>query len=445
MHRRLHILILTALILAALPGRADEVAVTTLSSGLKVIVRESRAVNLAAVDIWVRAGSASETAETCGTAHFIEHMIFKATDRYGPGQIDREIEGLGADLNGGTTKDWIHFYTTVPSADLPTALNAVADAIARPKFDAAEMEKERRVILDEIARYEADPMKRAGDTLAALLFPNHPYGRPQAGTRDTIARLTRDDLVSFYTANFTPANTVVVIAGDVSKADAAAMVEKAFEGYGDRPSHVVAAAPSRPDADDGRDGADADAPLAKRLPSATAQAYVAVGFRVPGVAEFKDTCTLDAARIIFGETPHGRIADALTKAGIKFSKISTDYITTREPSVFSVTAAVEPAAADRTVQAIVDEFRRLAQSGVTEGEISYARRRIEGSDLFAQETFAGQARSLGFYESIASYTLAVEYVPTVRAVTRDDVSTLARKHFSTEGYASVILSPEVKE
>ncbi len=438
--RKLYICIL-ALIFTAAPLAADEVSIADLPVGVKLIVREGRSVNLAALDIWVRAGSINETAQNNGASHFIEHMIFKATDKYGPGQIDREIEGLGADLNGGTTKDWIHFYTTVPSADLPTALNAIADAVVHPRFDAAEMEKERRVILDELARYEADPLKRAGDALAALLFPTHPYGRPQAGAPHTIARLTRDDLASYYRERFTPANTTVVIAGDVTKEDAAAMVEQAFQGYGAASTGVPAVAPSRPDAPVSPDEPFAE-PRVKRIPSPTAQAYVAVGFRVPGVARFKDSCALDALHILLGGTAHGRIADALNAAGISFGTISADYITSREPTVFSVTAAVDPASAERAVPVIVKEFRRLAV--VSEGELSYARRLIEGSDLFAQETFAGQARSLGFYESISTVNHAIAYVPTVRALTTEDVANLAGRCFATDGYAAVILSPEVK-
>lgn len=251
------------LILAALPLRADEVSVATLPSGMKVIVREGHAVNLAALDIWVRAGTINETAANCGAAHFIEHMIFKATDKYGPGQIDREIETLGADLNGGTAHDYAHFYTTVPSQDLSTALNAVADAVVNAKFRAEDMEKERRVILDEIARADSDPMKRALELLAGLICPEHPYGRPQAGTRESVAKLTRDDLAAFHAAHFTPANTTVVIAGDVTPADAAALVEKAFEGYdreqsavpldkGDRRTAPRGSEPPRPTAKIGR-------------------------------------------------------------------------------------------------------------------------------------------------------------------------------------------------
>lgn len=434
MVRLFYICILAALIVSA--PAAEGVTATTLPSGMKVIVREGHSVNLVAIDIWVRAGSVNETAANCGVSHFIEHMIFKATEKYAPGQIDREIETLGADLNGGTMKDYVHFYTTVPSADLGTALQVIADAVVHPKFRAEDMEKERRIILDEIARSEGDPMKHALDLLAGVIFPTHPYGRPMAGTRETIARLTRDDLVSYYSAHFTPANTSVVIAGDVSRADAVAMVEKAFEGY-DRKVAPPADAPARDEA--------FSEPRTKRVPCAASQAYVAVGFRVPGVADFSETCALDALQIVFGDTANGRISTALTTAGIPFTRIKTDYFTQREPTVFSVVAAIDPDDADRVAPVIVDEFRKLARSGVSDGELSYARRLIEGSELFEQETFAGQARALGFWDVLESYELSLKYAETVRGITPEDISNLARKHFTTEGYGVVILAPEVAE
>jgi zinc protease len=164
---------------------------------------------------------------------------------------------------------------------------------------------------------------------------------------------------------------------------------------------------------------------------------------VPGIAEFRETCVLDVLQILFGGTAHGLIAGALADAGVPFSKIRTDYITRREPTIFSVTVAVEPSDADRVTPAVAKIFRRMASSGVTDGELSYARRLIEGSELYEQETFAGQARSLGYYETIQSYGLSLKYIDTVRALTPGDVSALARKYFTTDDYAVVILEPEV--
>jgi predicted Zn-dependent peptidase len=360
------------------------------------------------------------------------------------------IESLGADLNGGTTEDYTHYYTTVPSADFSTALNVIADAIVHPKFRAEDMEKERRVILDEIARRENDPSQRVLDLLDTLIFPSHPYGRSMAGTRETIGKLTRDDLVSYYSAHFRPTNTAVVIAGDVSKADVIPLVEKAFEGWSARfligttgnSEAVRVSAHDSPGTPGIEETPTLESPQIKRVACKVSQAYVAVGFRAPGIADFKDTCALDVLLILFGDTARGRISTALAGVGIPFSRIKADYVTHREPSVFSVIAAVDPADADRAVPAIVGEFRKPAKYAVSEDELSYAKRLIVGGDLFEQETFAGQARSLGFYASIKSYDLSVKYIETVRSITSADITALAQKYFTTEGYTLAILEPE---
>jgi zinc protease len=409
-----------------------EVFVTTLANGMKVIIKENHSINLAAVDVWVKAGSVNESPDKNGVAHFVEHMIFKATKKYGPGQIDREIEGLGAELNGGTSKDWVHFYTTVASEYLPVVLDALADAIINAQFRPEDIEKERQVILDEIARAENNPSQRAFDLFSQVAFSIHPYRLSPVGSRESVSKLTRDDLLTFYNRYYTPENTCVVIVGDVEYEVALELVKKAFAGFQSRSQTAESSLPFASEPTPG-------GTKVRHFPSLNGKTYVVVGYPAPPVSEFIDACTLDVILALFGDTHRGRISSALNAQGISFSIISTDFIAQRYPTTFSVCVGINKGDTSAVISAILSEFRRLTQELVSDGELAHAKRVVEGSDLFEQETVSGQARALGLYESVASYDLALKYGETVRSITTERLMAVAKKYFaSNDCYIAVI-------
>lgn len=400
---------------------------------MKVIVREGHEINLVTVDVWVRAGSANETAANNGISHMVEHMLFKATKRFGPGQIDRELEGVGAELNGGTSRDWVHFYTTVASKYLPTAVDLLGDALSNPEFRQEDMDKERQVVLDEIARAESDPAHRALDLFYRTAFSAHPYKFSPTGDRDTVNKLTRDDLVGYYNQRYLPANTCVSIAGDVTRDDAVKLVAQAFSGYGrngkDATPASIAVEPPIP------------SPRVQHFRGSSSQAYLVLGYLVPPASEAVEGCTLDVILAIIGDTYQGRIAADLNAARVKFTRIDTDYINQRYPTVFTVTAAVEPSDVERAASVILTEFARLRVESVSEGELVMAKQKVVGGDLFQQETFSGQARSLGLYESIASYSLALKYGAVASQINSSDVLFTAAKYFGPSNYCLVVVDP----
>jgi zinc protease len=426
------IFILAVIASSTFADSAAQVSSTVLPNGMKVIIREGHVVNLAAVDIWVRAGSVNETSANNGISHFVEHMIFKATKKYGPGQADREIEGLGAELNGGTSKDWVHFYTNVASEYLPTALDVLSDALMNAQFRPEDMDKERQVLADEIARADSNPTQRAYNLFSRAMYATHPYGLPPTGSKEIIGKLTRDDLVAYYNRYYTPANTIVSIAGDVSTSDAVALVQKSFAGFTRTSAAGSAAPPDEP---------PITSPCEKQFDSQTSQAYVVFGYAGPPVSQFSDACALDIILALLGDTHRGRICSALTEKGIQFGEIKTDFMSQRYPSTISTVVTVDPKDEDAVVGVLRAEYRRLADEAVLPGELEQAQRMVAGGDLFDQETFSGQARSLGLYESIASYDLSLKYASTAASITAASVGDVARKYFGTSNYCLVKVEP----
>lgn len=418
----------------AFPQSVSYVSTTVLPNGMKVIVREGHQVNLVAVDIWVKAGSVSEASANNGISHLVEHMIFKATKKYGLGEIDRVIEGLGAELNGGTSKDWVHFYTTVASEYLPAALDVLAEAIMNPQFRAEDIDKERQVILDEIARAESDPPLLASGMFSKTVYKSHPYRLSPTGARDSVLKLTRDELVAYYNKYYTPSNICVAISGDISEHDAVAQVQRVFSGLQKAATAKVVPAAEPPIA----------SPREERMqiPIPSNQAYVVLGYQAPAAQNLKEICALDVILAMMGDTYRGRIAGALNVNKVKFSKIVPDFAIQQYPSTISVLVTVESSDIDRTVAVLKKEFDKLSSETISVGELEQAKSAVEGSDLFEQETFSGQARTLGLYESVASYQHALNYVGTAASLTPTEVSAVAKKYLGSGKYYLLILEPE---
>ena len=181
-----------------------------LENGLTVIVKNvpNKVVTL---DAWINTGSANENDSLNGISHFLEHMMFKGTPRYGVGQLDQMIMNVGGVWNAGTSKDFTHYYVTVASPYFHTALDAISDMLQNALIDATEFDKERLVILEEYRRKQDDPSGVLFDELYELCYSEGPYRRSVIGTFESISKTTRDDMYDYYTRYYTPDNMVLML------------------------------------------------------------------------------------------------------------------------------------------------------------------------------------------------------------------------------------------
>src|SRR2546422_412207 len=210
--------------------------VEVLPNGLTLIVQEHRASDIVAVYLWVATGVRYESAETLGHAHFQEHMLFKGTDKFGPGYIDRAVEGTGGRSNAFTTFDYTTFQIQVPTEAIGTALDLLDDMAFRSKFDPKEIAAEREVIFEE-SRIETDTPKSAiVRQLYGMVFAGYPYGRPLLGTPATMNAATQDNLKAFNRRYYTPENMSLVVVGPVEAKTVRSLVDHTF---GQRPRTKV--------------------------------------------------------------------------------------------------------------------------------------------------------------------------------------------------------------
>ena len=401
---------------------------SVLKNGLKVIVREQHGAPLVAIDLWVRAGSGQEGQKESGVAHFIEHLIFKGTPSRKPGEIDASFEDLGASLGAGTTRDGAHFFATVPSQYLGHALEVLSDALQHATFDSSEMEKERAVILDELARGRNDWRKEMADTLRGALYPSSPFGRPILGEPASIKEISRDRVLAFFRRYYSPNNASIVLVGDVSQNEALQAVDKAFGSW------------------------EKGIPQVNTLPAASPQKvehaadgeFAACGITFPGPdgADAPAVCAADILSVILGDPQRGRLSPAL-KGLCAAGNSGADFATLSRQTTFNLySRPISPSQIEAVRQRMEAEVQKLRGSPVSEEELDYAKRRLLGGYLFDIETYAGQARMLGITEMASGYSAALSYFDNVRKIRPKDLQSFAQIYLVTVREAVAIIKPK---
>ncbi len=423
-------LVLALSVKICLAGEVPPPTLYTLPNGLRVIVKAEAGSGLAAINLVIRAGSRHEETEAGGAAHFLEHMLFRGSRNYRPGEAEKLVEGLGGAANAGTLRDFTHVYATVPSAAFEQTLAALADAVLYPDLDSVEMERERAVILSEIARQNESPRATLWDLahLGLFLPDGHPYGRPVNGLPESVLRLGREDLVRFHHHWYVPNNMALVVAGDVTEAKVLAAARKAF-GRLERGPASQAAAPKSAGA---------------RLGELTYQhggtiAYLGLAVKGPGISSPQEVCALDILQALLAGGSQSRLSSDLRPLAIA---AGAEFLTSREPSPFMVWAACRPENTAEVKTRLAREIARLAKGDLTPAEIAVARRQVETSFWLSNETCTDQADVLGFYEGIDSYRSAAEYIPHLRALSVGEVKEAAKRYLDTDKGVWIMLVPQ---
>src|SRR5690625_1971549 len=208
---------------------------TTLSNGLCIVTESIPSVRSISVGAWIFTGSRDEPADEAGISHFIEHMVFKGTARRRMHHIAQRLESVGGYLNAFTTKEFTCYFARALDEHLMRAVDTVLDLVLEPDFPVKELEKEKDVVLEEMKMYEDSPEDLIFDRFESVLYDDHPLARPIIGIPETVAALTRDQLVAFMAEQYTPDRTVLAVAGNVDHEEVVALAAKMFERSGRAP------------------------------------------------------------------------------------------------------------------------------------------------------------------------------------------------------------------
>jgi zinc protease len=401
-----------------------------LPDGLTLLIQDHRSSDIVAVYLWVGTGVRYEKPDGLGYAHFQEHMLFKGTDTFGPGFIDRTVEGQGGRSNAFTSFDYTTFQILVPVDGTRKALELLEAMAFRSTFDPKEIDAERQVIFEE-SRIETDTPKSAIiRQLYGLVFPNHPYGRPVLGTPETMNAANREKLKAFNQQYYTPENMVLVVVGPVDPKAIRAMVDATF---GKRPKTGYAPPPAPP-------LTPLKGVICKTVERPEQQAQLALGWQAPSLAN-PDSFALDLVATILGGSESSRLPKTLRDGERLVSGISVSNSSMQLAGIFYVQAQLEAADVDKAKQRILEELGRLEKEGPTEEERQLAVTKAESEHAFAYETSDGVAAAYGITQLTGNLDDELRYVDRLRAVTREQIRDAARKYLPLTDYACIAFVP----
>jgi zinc protease len=402
-----------------------------LANGLTVVLQPHDAAEVAAVQLWVRAGARDEAPGEAGLSHFIEHLLFKGTPSRGPGVIDETISAVGGEMNAATSQDWTYFHVVLPAARLDTALDILADAAQHASFDPVEVERERHVVLEEIRRAEDTPSAALWRVLSRGHFGDHAYGRPVLGTAESIAGVPHETIVAYFRRSYVPNNSTVVVAGSVPADRALEAVSRAFGAWEPGP---LPARPRRPPVSPG-------VPRRVRESKALHQTYLGLAW-AGAIPPDPDVYALDLLTTVLGQGRSSRLTQSLRERLGLVSGIGSSFYLQHDSGTMAITARTTTARYPEIEAAVLAEVERMSEELVSDDELARALTAVEAEHAFGGETAEGSAYTLGTADTVWTLEFELGYVDAVRRVTREDMREAARRHLRPDRFTGAVIGPE---
>jgi predicted Zn-dependent peptidase len=391
---------------------------TTLPGGLRIVTETLPSVRSATFGIWAHVGSRDETPALNGATHYLEHLLFKGTQKRSALDISAALDAVGGEMNAFTAKEYTCYYARVLDADLPLAIDVVCDMLTGSLILEEDVDVERGAILEEIAMTEDDPGDCVHDLFAHTMFGDNPLGRPVLGTVDTVNALTADRIRRFYKKHYDPTHLVVACAGNVDHQKVVRQVRAAFEKSG---------ALRDPDA----------VPVAPRGRK-TEQAHVVLG--MPGLSRTDERrWALGVLNTALGGGMSSRLfQEVREKRGLAYSVYS--YTSGfADCGLFGVYAGCRPGQVHDVLKICRDELDQVAQHGLPDDEIDRAIGQLKGSTVLGLEDTGALMNRIGKSELCWGEQMSVDdMLSRIAAVTPDDVRAVAREVLGRRPSLSVI-------
>ncbi|WP_462137300.1 M16 family metallopeptidase [Candidatus Mycalebacterium sp.] len=323
-----------------------------LKNGLTVILEPNHSSPVAAINVWVKVGSACEGAGEGGIAHFREHMFFKGTSTLASGELALEVESSGGRINAHTSFDQTVYHITGASRSLDRSIDLLADSVTNPVFDPGEIKKEIEVVLEEIRRDKDFPESVMSKRLFASAYEKHPYGLPILGTAKSVSSFTRGKVLGFNRKWYSPSNMVVVVTGDFEKSEVLARVKKRFGTLKERKAASCSV----------RETAGRKSPSVSVLKKEVNEGYFGLAFRIPGL-KGEDVAALDVVSEAMGEGESSRLFRVVREEKGLVNNIYSYAYAPRMGGIFVVSGTVKPENAVAAYEEILRMFLRARGLG----------------------------------------------------------------------------------
>jgi predicted Zn-dependent peptidase len=393
----------------------ENITITTLANGVRVVSETVPYVQTVALGLWVGTGSRDEEAPIRGISHFIEHMLFKGTAKRSAREIADAIESRGGHLNAFTGKETTCYESRVLSEDLPLALDVLTDMFRNSLFDKAEMEREKRVVIEEIKMYEDTPEEHVHDLFEQTLWTTHPLGKTIIGSEKTVSGLTPQNLRDYMTTHYCPERVLVVAVGNLEHEALVSLCEAALGDMQGTP-------PKRP-----LKTAKPSGKSKKVRKRDTEQVHFCLG--TVGYSKFQpERFSLSILNNVMGGNMSSRLFQEIReKRGLAYA-IGSYARTYLDGGHFCIYGGTSPETYSEVLDLIRIESERILQSGISEEELTKAKTQIRGALVLGLEGMS--SRMNRYADSLLAFGRVIpieEVLASYNAVSHESIGEVARR------------------
>ena len=432
------------LVLSAFPAIAfAEIQEFKLSNGLKLVVQEDHRSPVVVSQVWYRAGALDEVNGKTGVAHLLEHMMFKGTKKYKPGQFSRMIAAAGGKENAFTGQDFTCYFQQLEKSKLPLSFKLEADRMANLQITDEEFAKEIKVVMEERRwRTEDKPQSKVNEQFQAIAFRAHPYARPVVGHMNDLENMTAADAREWYKNWYTPNNAIIVVVGDVKAAEVLKLAKQYFGPIKSRA--LPARKPQIEPAQIGERRAVVKAP--GKLP------YLVMGFHVPTLPNSKsevpewEPYALEVLAGVLSGNDSARLNQKLVRETSLAVDVGAGYDTTSrgQQSLFELVGTpAEGKTVTELEAALLAQIELIKTGGVTQQELNRVKASVIAADVYQRDSMFYQAMQIGQLETMGySWRLLKEYPEKLKTVTSEQIQAVAKKYLVKDNLNVATLDPQ---
>src|SRR5256714_1595279 len=402
----------------------DQVRTTRLPNGLTILSEHMPGLRTVSLGIWLRRGSRHESSALNGICHFIEHALFKGTQRRTAHELATESDRLGGQFDAYTSHEMTGFVAKVVDTEMPRAFDLLADLVLNPRFNADDLVKEQKVIIEEMKMIEDTPEELLTELFHAAYFPNHSLGRPIEGTEQTVSTFDSAITADFHKRNFIPGNLVVAAAGNVEHNRLVELVTQAFIAA-EKSSEPEFASPAPAVA----------APILIERKTELEQAHLIIAAPWPSAKDPDRYAASMLGTVIGGGTSSRLWQSIREERGLAYS-IGAGGNTYTDIGMFTIYAGTSPAHLDQVLDLSLHELRRAVHEPVGEDELQLAKEQAIASVLLSLESSSSRVAALARQEIIHGRRISPdEIIKSIEEVTPEDAQRVAQSCFTTPALA----------
>lgn len=434
------------------PFLTKDVEVYKLDNGHTIVLahKEGGLVN---VSSWVKTGSINEDEKNNGISHFLEHLMFKGTNKHPAGEFDKILEAKGAIVNAATWKDYTFYYVTLPKGendkDFYEALELHVDMMLDPVIPDYEMgapfdvnaknitdKRERHVVIEEIRMRKDQPWTKVYNACNAGMYTNHPYKRDVIGTPEIISQVSQSEIMQYYRNFYTPENITTIVVGDFNNE---VVLDKVINEFGDKWGDRVTKKIVN----------EIDKPIeSTKFIEQTAQinsAFLMMGYLGPKACDLKNSIMIEMLAIILGDGTSSRLHQNLIEKQPEpiFNVVNAEHYQFKDGDNFFIQANFQPKKKDLALELLKNELAQIQSALVSNDEFLKAKKKIKSQFAHNAETVSEIGETIGYYMTVCdSLSLVEEYLKVLEEISVEDLQEAAQRYLNIDNASISVLMPE---